>query len=272
MGHRLALVCCVLVACGEAPLEPRDPTPGVAHYRFASYNVHFPEAGDRRTLDAIDEAQADVICLQEVNAEWQRSLVERFEHDYPNRLFHPLEGPDGLAFLSRYPLEDYGVYTVPEGWHPAWHVLVETPTGAVQVLNVHLRAIFDGGEGNPFASYVETQSDHRYELASYEGHLLDGVPNVILGDFNEGVDGDAIERLEDRGYRNALPLFHPGQPTWYGRSVGGQLELTIDHVLFDRAFAPLNAYVLTGGGSDHLLVVAHLEAAYDWRTHPASQN
>jgi endonuclease/exonuclease/phosphatase family metal-dependent hydrolase len=262
----------LLAACGEAPLEPREPTPGVAHYRFASYNVHFPEAGNRRTLDVIGETGADLLCLQEVNAEWQRSLVERFELDYPYRLFHPLEGPDGLAVISRYPLDDYGVYEVPEGWHPAWHVLVQTPAGPIQVLNVHLRAIFDGGEGNPFTSYVETQSDHRYQLASYEQHLLTGIPNVILGDFNEGVDGDAIESLEDQGYRNALPLYHPGQPTWRGRSVGGQLEMTIDHVLFDRAFEPLNAYVLSRGGSDHLPVVAHLEAAYDWAAGSTSQN
>ena len=40
--------------------------------------------------------------------------------------------------------------------------------------------------------------------------------------------------------------------------------MTIDHILFDRAFVPLNAYVLDSGNSDHLPVVAHLEASDVW--------
>jgi endonuclease/exonuclease/phosphatase family metal-dependent hydrolase len=256
----LPIGCGLLCACGERPLEPREPTPGVPHFLFATYNVHFPEAGDRNTLEAVATTNADVICLQEINAAWQASLIARYETDYPYRLFHPLDGPDGLGILSRFPLEDYGVRTVPEGWHPAWHVVAITPAGPVQLLNVHLRAVFDGGDGNPFASYFDTGSDHSYELESYDRHLIPGLPSLVLGDFNEGVDGEGIERLEHQGYRNALPLYHPGQPTWRARSVGGQLELTIDHVLFDGAFEPLNAYVLNRGGSDHLPVIAHLEA------------
>jgi hypothetical protein len=39
------------------------------------------------------------------------------------------------------------------------------------------------------------------------------------------------------------------------------MEMTIDHVLFDRSFIPLNSWVENIGHSDHLPVLAHVEVA-----------
>lgn len=257
-------LCGILVAgCGERPLEPREPTPGVAHFRFVTYNVHFPAARDSRTIDAIRATHADVICLQETNAEWREALVTAFSATYPHISFQPLESADGLGILSRFPLLDRGILAHEEGWHPAWHLEVQTPAGPIELLHVHLRAVFDRA-GDPVSSFLSTGNDHLWQIKSYAESLTRDVPSIFLGDFNEEVDGDAIGFLEGRGYRNALPLYHPGQPTWLGTSVGNQLGLTVDHVLFDRKFEPLNSFVLDRGGSDHLPVVAHLEAARGW--------
>jgi endonuclease/exonuclease/phosphatase family metal-dependent hydrolase len=253
-----------LAGCGERPLEPREPTPGVAHYRFVTYNVHFPEARDRKTIDALKRTHGDVLCLQETDAAWHQALVAAFAADYPFMLFEPLDGAAGLGVISRFPLTDLGILPRSEGWHPAWYVMVETPAGPVQLLNVHLRAVFDG-EGDPLSSVLDTGGDHVQEMKAFTSVLSAEMPSVVLGDFNEGVDGGAVSYLERRQYRNALPLFRPGQPTWRGTSVGGALEMTLDHVLFDRYFEPLNAYVVNGGNSDHLPVVAHLEASAKWR-------
>ncbi len=265
MKLRSLLVVSLLFAagCGERPLEPRDPTPGVPHYRFATFNVAFPKAGEPSTTSAVGATGADVIALQETNSQWRKALEERYADSYPYMLFHELDGPDGLAVLSRFPLEDRGFLPGPDGWHPAWHVLVSTPAGTVQLLNVHLRAFFDGG-GNPVSSYLSTQSDHLYEMKLFVEQCAEGYPSLVLGDFNEDPDGKAVEFLESKGYRNALPLYHPGQPTWKGRSVAGQMDMTIDHVMFDGSFEPLNAWVDGGGKSDHLPVVAHLEASGGW--------
>ena len=258
-GRKHVLACLALLGgCGQRPLEPRDPTPGTPHYRFVTYNLHFPEAGDARTLAAIAATNGDVVCLQEVNAEWETALVRRFAADYPHQLFRARPDAGGLGVLSRYPLVELALLPGPAGWHPAWHLLVTAPGTDVQLLNLHLRAVFDG-DGNPVSSYAETGDDHRAEIRAFSAALRPGTPAIVLGDFNEGVDGAAVGYLERRGYRNALPLFHPGQATWRARSVASQLELTIDHVLFDGAFEPLDAYVVTRGASDHLPVVAHLE-------------
>jgi endonuclease/exonuclease/phosphatase family metal-dependent hydrolase len=265
MGGRSSLaLCLLLLGCGERPLEPRDPTPGVPHFRFVTYNVHFPEARDTTTLDTVRRTHGDVICLQETDLAWSEALSVALANEYPYMLFKPLEGAAGLGVLSHFPIADLGLLPRPEGWHPAWHLVVDTPAGPVQLLNVHLRASFDG-DGDPISSFLATGEDHLDEIRSFTQVLDSGAPRIVLGDFNEGVDGDAVQYLENARYRNALPLYHPGQPTWQGTSVAGALEMTVDHVLFDGWFEPLNAYIVDRGNSDHVPVVAHLEASKKWR-------
>jgi endonuclease/exonuclease/phosphatase family metal-dependent hydrolase len=46
--------------------------------------------------------------------------------------------------------------------------------------------------------------------------------------------------------------------------VGGQFTQTLDHIFFDPQFESLNAWVVNAGGSDHLPVMAHLEAIRPW--------
>ena len=112
---------------------------------------------------------------------------------------------------------------------------------------------------------TKRMSKRLYEIELFVKECSTGLPTIVLGDFNEGLGGVAVRYLEDRGYRNALPLYRPGQHTWQGSSVANQFTQTLDHVLFDGSFEPLNAWVSNVGGSDHLPVVVHLEEAYDWQ-------
>lgn len=247
----------MLFACGPPPLEPRDPTPGLPHFRVQTYNVELTEYSDESTVDAVGAADADVVALQEVTPEWEDVLRERYSDRYPHMLFETDGGAGGLAVLSKYPLVDRGLLLGPGDWHPAWHVVVHTPMGPVQLLDVHLRPMFSGG-GGAAKSYLTAGDDHQSQVELYTDDCTD-LPTLILGDFNESPDGDAVKWLEGQGFRNALPLFHPGQETWRFRSVGNQLGETIDHIMFDDAFEPLNAYVEVQGDSDHIPVVAHFE-------------
>lgn len=248
-----------LAACAAPPpLTAREPTPGAAHFRVMTYNVHRGRADDAPTLEAIGEPDADIVCLQEPTSAWERKIRARWAERYPHMLFHPREDAGGLAILSKFPLTDDGVLSVDDEWHPAWHAIAHTPAGDLQVLNVHLRAAFDG-KSNAVSSYVGTTSDHLTEVQSYVGEAHENVPAIVLGDFNEGPRGDTLTWLREHGFENALPLFQPGQYTWRAPSLGDSLDMSIDHVLFDGSFAPLDAWVERTGGSDHLPVLAHLE-------------
>jgi endonuclease/exonuclease/phosphatase family metal-dependent hydrolase len=248
-----------LLACGPVPLEPRDPDPGVPHFVVQSYNIQDTSSGDPVTLEAVGAGNADVICLQEVTPVWEAALRNRYKDVYPYMLFHPLDGSEGLGFLSRFPLEDLGFHEEVHGWHPAWHAQVQMEMGPVQVLNVHLRSVFSG-RSNAATAYFSVSADHLEEVQGFSAACEAGFPTLVVGDFNEEPDASAVSYLEGKGFQNALPLYHPGQPTWHD-TPSWQMEQTIDHILFDHSFIPLNSWVEKIGHSDHMPVLAHFEAA-----------
>lgn len=224
-----------------------------------SYNVEFHSADEPRTLTEIGAEGADVVALQEMTPDTEGWIREHYADLYPFQLFHSAGGTDGLAVLSRYELVDNGIHGGPGGWHPAWHVEVDVPGMRLQVLNVHLRSLLSGDSG-ALASYLNTDTDHRLEIDAFESQCDSELSNLVVGDFNEGPDGDAVKHLTGLGFDNVLPAFHPGQPTWRYRSVAGQLEKTFDHILYDDTLRPLNAWVRVKGRSDHLPVLAQFEA------------
>jgi endonuclease/exonuclease/phosphatase family metal-dependent hydrolase len=248
-----------ICACGPVPLEPRDPDPGVPHFVVQTYNIQDTSSGDAVTLEAVGAGNADVICLQEVTPIWEQALRTRYQDSYPYMLFHALDGSEGLGFLSRFALTDLGFHEEIHGWHPAWHAQVDLEMGPVQILNVHLRSVFSG-RSSATTAYLSTSSDHLEEVQGFSAECEAGFPTLVVGDFNEEPDGSAVAYLESKGFQNALPLYHPGQPTWHD-TASWQMEQTIDQILFDHAFTPLNSWVETIGHSDHMPVLAHVEAA-----------
>jgi endonuclease/exonuclease/phosphatase family metal-dependent hydrolase len=253
----LVLASLVLGACtAPPPASPRPPTPGSTHFTVMTYNIHRDKSGDTRTVEAIGASDADVVCLQEVTAAWAETLRRRYAQQYPHMLMAPKENAGGLAVLSRHPLEDHGVVPLPGDLHPGWVVHVTLPDVRVQLIHVHLRSLFNGTR-DWVSNYFATGSDHVSATRLFLERASPDLPTIVAGDFNESPDGDAVRLLEDRGFSNVLPMFKPGQFTWYGKSIG--LDMTIDHVMIDRSFVPLDGWVERRGSSDHLPVVAHIE-------------
>jgi len=248
------------IACVDPPeMTPRAPTPGVPHVTVTSFNVNLKQYTDPTTVEAVGATEADVVCLQEVNTGWREVLRSRWHETYPFMAFEG-EASGGLAVLSKYPFRDLGVRSGFDGWHPAWHVVVDGPIGPLQILQVHLRPPYDRSAG--VTSLLDVDQAHLKEIDGFSAECDGALPTIVLGDFNESVDGPAIRYLEDRGFVNALPAFRPGQETWrYERGLYGQTVGTLDHVLYDAArLTPLNAYVKYVGRSDHLPVTLLVEA------------
>lgn len=245
-------------ACGQPPLQPSDPSPGAPHFTVMTYNVEFHSAGEPTTLAAIGAQAPDVVALQEMTPGMEAEIRATYADLYPFQLFDSAGGTDGLAVLSRYELVDRGIHPGPGGWHPAWHVDVAIPGVSLQLLNVHLRSLFTGNSGK-LESYLDTASDHLLEIEDFALQCDGAQSNIVVGDFNEGGDGEAVAFLEREGFDNVLPQFHPGQPTWRYRSVAGQLEASVDHILYDGSLRPLDSWVEVKGRSDHLPVLAHFE-------------
>jgi endonuclease/exonuclease/phosphatase (EEP) superfamily protein YafD len=119
--------------------------------------------------------------------------------------------------------------------------------------------MFNGGS-NAASSYLHVGRDHLSAINDIRAQSPAPVA-LVVGDFNEESDGKAVKKLEDDGFRDALPLFRPGQPTWRHPSLANQLTAAIDHIMFDDSLEPLDARVMVKGNSDHMPVVAHFELA-----------
>lgn len=229
----------LLLACAPAPLPPGEgPT-----VSFLSYNVNF-ERFDPATVDAIAAADADVVLLQETTATWQAALRARLSDRYPTMTFHSHDPDGGMGLLARRPATVRARMDSPVGKFPATCLDVATALGTLRVLHVHLHPPLD--EGGFLTGYFTTGDDRAAEVAAY----LACAPDLAVGDFNEA-EGDAVDRIEAAGLRDAASAFPPPTRTWSYASAYGELEGRPDHVFFGPTLVPVEVAVLEAGASDH---------------------
>jgi len=253
----LGLFLCVSLACrSAAPTRAaREPEPGEPFVRILSWNVNYGLAGDPQAIAAIRASEADLVFLQETTPEWEAALRGELADAYPCMAFREGPGAGGQAVLSRWPFAEADFLPPVHGWFPAWRLRLETPLGAVQALQVHLRPPLDE-DGGFLSAYVSTPPVREAELRDFAATLEPHLPTLVVGDFNEGPRGRAVSLLRERGFRSALGELAPGTPTWRWTTSIGTLRATLDHVLHSDELEPLSARVVNAGRSDHLPIVA----------------
>jgi vancomycin resistance protein VanJ len=230
--------------------------------RLMTYNLNYANPDVAATLDAIAAADADVVLLQEVSQDWRAALLARFAGAYPHHAFHlHARMAGGLGVLSRLPLVREELWAAPSGtgaWFPASRLVVATPVGELQLLNVHLRPARD--RGSWVRGFLTTPAVRKKEIAAHWHQLARDLPTVVAGDFNEDPSGRAVGYLESQGMTRVATV---GPSTWHfqatrrGRAFD-LLEMDIDHVLIDRRLTATDGRVLDSGTSDHRPVVVTL--------------
>lgn len=250
-----------LTGCATAR-QPREPSPDKPHLRVMTYNVNYGLAGEPTTLAAIAKGGADLVVLEETTPAWEALIRRTLADAYPHMAFRHCCGAGGLAVLSKYPIRSQKYLTPPQGgWFPGWRFVADTPLGPVQVLGVHLRPPVSEG-GSVVSGYFTTSSVRRDQISDYWSTLDPALPTLVMGDFNEDVDGDAVQFLSAKGLRSVLPEFEPGADTWRWQTSLGQVNSRLDHIAYDRRrLVALSAHVVEAGRSDHLPVVATFERA-----------
>ncbi len=256
-----------LAAATPARLSAQPPTTQPAKPRLAlkvlSFNVNWGMPRSEQAAKVIIDSGADIVCLQETHARWERFLAPRVRGAYPYRAFRhaPGNGAAGLAVLSRFPFLLKAVVQPPGAWGPAMLVEARTRIGKVQLLNVHLRPGLDDRGRVTVRQVVETLAIHRKEIAGAFEQARPTGPLIVLGDFNEGEEGGAIRWLLERKMTNALPRFDKTSPTWHWMLPGNVLvEGRLDHVLYSSELDCLSARVINVDVSDHMPVEAVIVA------------
>ena len=176
--------------------------------RIATWNVNSVNARLETVLSWFEDAKPDVACLQEIKCVDEKFPREAFERLGYNVETHGQKSYNGVALLSRFPLEDVRRGLPGDDTDEQARYLEAVVAGPrpVRVASIYLP------NGNP----VSNTEKYAFKLAWFErlrrhaeGLLLLEEPLVLAGDYNcipEGLDcydpaawqGDALFRPETR--------------------------------------------------------------------------
>jgi endonuclease/exonuclease/phosphatase (EEP) superfamily protein YafD len=248
----LELMLMLALSCAHPTRASRVAAPGEPTLKVLTYNVNYAIGGDPQTVQAIVERDADLVFLQETNEEWRHALEPRLQARYPGRFWLDDAAAGGMAVLSKRPLTAERLDN-PNGWFPAVRLVTNTPLGRVQALCVHQHPPVSE-EGSWVKGYLGSTEVRRAELGRFLAALEPELPTLVAGDFNEGTSGDAVQLLEEKGLRTALPEFHPEAKTWHWPVGSLQLTAQFDHVAYSAGLEPIDAHVERVGSSDHFPV------------------
>jgi len=254
-------LCMVIVSIGGcqhvgAPVRA-EFAPAGPHLSVVTYNVNFRVAHPENVTRALAESHASILCLQETHRRWEDILRPALDAPYPHCVFQEWQAGGGMAVMSRYELRRVRVLEPSAGWWPAMLVEVETPLGAIQVLNVHLKPPLSERGCVTLGAYCRTPGIHCRELSEFLGYVDRSRPLIIAGDFNENEIGIGMRLLKDEGFANALSTYDSRSHTWYWKTyLGIILNDRYDHILFNDYFDCTGAEVVDATGSDHLPVRA----------------
>ena len=236
-------------------------------FTAATYNVLGHLADPDRTFAVIRAMDADFVALQELRPTLESKLKTDLSDVYPYQVSKVIQGYDGLALISRYPIVEYEIafdevdFSTP-GWRdaPKYIRAVIDMDGQLLVAyavhtmiplpNIYIRPWYVV----PFEyddSHLQAHVQRIYDLVESET-----LPVLVLCDCNctprtrqhELLDRVLDDAFEESGW--GLGLSHPVEPMPVFR---------IDYVWHTPQFAALDAKVWPDSGtSDHFPVWAWL--------------
>ena len=156
--------------------------------KIATWNINSVKARLPNLIAWLEEAKPDIACLQEiktVDENFPRAEIERLGYNIET---HGQKTYNGVALLSRLPLEDVtrGLPGFADEQSRYIEAVVSTPTGAVRVASLYLPngnpVLDDAGGFHPKYSYkldwMAALTEHAKTLLTHEEIF------VLAGDYN----------------------------------------------------------------------------------------
>ncbi|MGB0882341.1 MAG: endonuclease/exonuclease/phosphatase family protein [Vicingaceae bacterium] len=220
-----------------------------------TYNVNYSFI-NKKVVPYLEKINADIVCLQETNAEWETLIKTGLKDKYKHIEFRHSGRAGGLAVLSKYPITKIEYLKNTFGWFRSAVITIKKEEDTLQLLNVHLRPPLSKKGWIGFNTYAKAQVIHVNELKLFMEKLNPDLPTLILGDFNENDDGKGLKWLaSEKKYTDALPLFDKRTETWRFLILRGRY----DHIVFNNKIKCIRARVYKLGKSDHFPVFGRFE-------------
>jgi exodeoxyribonuclease-3 len=225
--------------------------------KIATYNVNGVNGRLPVLLRWLEEAQPDVVCLQELKAP-QEKFPKRAIGDLGyNAIWQGQKSWNGVAILSRFSIEETrrGLPGDPDDTHARY---LEAAINGVLIGNLYL----PNGNPKPGPKFDYKLLWFNRLIAHAESLLKSDLPVIIAGDFNvmptdldvykpERWVKDALfapevrtayARLLTMGWTDALRAFHPGERIYtfwdyFRNAFARNAGLRIDHILLSPVLA-----------------------------------
>ena len=281
----VGLVACFLWLYGPlfTPKTLPGSTPisqGETRLRVMTFNVSNLSSQVRPpalVLDIIEEADADLLLLQEISPELSEVLAETLSSTYPYQELQPHERFDGMGVLSRHPFSAGALDTTTDRPARMQHVVVRVQGQVIHVVHVHFWPPRPRILPLPYAPFpiltglsTQVRRDEVTRLVNaLRGHDLVTEHLVVAGDFNLSDQTPEYRQLIRSGLTDAYRAVGWGfGHTWSVVAFtpyGGRITLPplalirLDYVLSSPSVAARSIKIGTDSAvSDHAPLVADL--------------
>jgi len=241
-------IACVLLACVNyalvLPLYSGKPAPATSKpARAMLMNILAINGNTEQVLEAIEQADPDLLLLEEVTPIWEDEL-KVLNSTYPYRVAEPQEGCFGIMLLSKHPIKNGTVREIGKEGLPSITADIYFPDGEISVIGTHpLPPV-----GGRFSNSRNEQLAALPEVVVNQKH-----PVLLIGDLNVSPWTPHFSNLiKESGLKNSMQGFG-FQPTWPAQLPF--LKIPLDHMLHSEGITIHNRMVGKSVGSDHLPVI-----------------
>ena len=150
-------------------------------FTVMTYNIKFNNGNDESMLDAIRQADADIVGLQEITLDHTALLEEQLSSQYPHRVFAEPEFQTDVALLSKYPVVELKTFTM-QPRRMSMHVVVDVDGQLLDLIVVQMTPNeFDNLNGQS----LRIRTRERYNIRRVE------VTDLII-ELNQNTSNPAI--------------------------------------------------------------------------------
>ncbi|MFY9255300.1 MAG: endonuclease/exonuclease/phosphatase family protein [Fuerstiella sp.] len=236
-------------------------------FRIATFNVNYGNLNGREVLDAIAEADADILCLQETTVKAESFLRQQLATTYPE--FHSA-GHQGKYFAERFVfasrIKPKSLRFVPpsNGLFGFYIAEFEVNAKPLRVVNAHLTPVSTEGAttlAGVLAGIARSEDTRASEAKAIVEHISDNSATIVLGDFNSLSTFQAPQALAAAGLVDSFASVHSDadrHPTWHWPTRPLPVRLRIDYIFHSRHLKTKKSAIVKRGNSDHFPVVSEL--------------
>ena len=221
--------------------------------RLVSLNVHTENQRSDLVLEFLQDADADIILLMEVNEAWMNAL-QSLRTNYPQVIAKPREDNFGIALFSRLPLTNSEVIELGKAEVPSIATTISVGGQPVFLLGTH--PLPPGS-----AEYARLRNEQLQEIAALIRRK--SMAAIVVGDLNcTPWSPYFTDLLRDSGLKNTSQrrgLFG-SWPAWLPLA-----RIPLDHGLVSQTIWIIDKWMGPPVGSDHLPLVLELQIPTEGR-------